>query len=184
MLLIIKKIFFRKNSDMNDEKVRSKYGAIASIFSALINILLFSFKLLVGVLSNSISIIGDAINNLTDMGSSIISYIGFKISSKPADEDHPYGHQRVEYITSFIISVIVLIVGFQLLISSVNKIINKDVVVYSNITLIVLVISILIKLYLVFFTSKISKQINSITLSFFVSLLFSPVSWYTAKHAC
>ncbi len=115
------KIFF-KNKSTPTEAQRIKIGVISSVFSVFINIILFGIKLFIGLISNSISIIGDAINNLTDMGSSVISFVGFKLSSKPADEDNPYGHQIIEYITSFIISVIIMLVDALLLISSVNKI--------------------------------------------------------------
>lgn len=163
MLFLIKKIFIKSNNT-KDASVRVKYGVVASIFSLIINIFLFIIKLIVGLISNSISIIGDSINNLTDMGSSIISFFGFKLSSKPADEDHPYGHQRIEYITSFIISMVVIVVSVQLMITSINKVVTKEVAEYNYITLIVLVVSVIIKFYLSIFNSKIAKEINSTTL--------------------
>lgn len=164
MFSLLKKIFIKDYNNIKEESVRTKYGVLASVFSVIINLFLFIIKLIIGILSNSISIIGDAINNLTDMGSSIISFIGFKLSSKPADKDHPYGHQRIEYITSFIISVIIIVVGSQLFISSINKIISKEVSNYSYVTLIVLFISILIKLYLSYFNKSVGETINSLPL--------------------
>lgn len=161
---MIRKLFIKDYKNYNDEKVRIKHGIYNSILGISFNLLLFVMKLVAGILSNSISVIGDAINNLTDMGSSIISFFGFKISSKPADKDHPYGHQRVEYITGLIISVIIIVVGVQLFSSSITKIFSNDIVKYTNITLIVLVFSILIKLYLAINNFSISKKTNSITL--------------------
>lgn len=164
MTNIIRKIFIKDYNNVTDETVRLKHGLVASIFGIILNLFLFVIKLLIGLFSNSISIIADALNNLTDMGSSIISFIGIKLSSKPADKEHPYGHQRIEYITSFIISVIIIIVGFELLSTSISKIFNKDEVTYSFITLIVLFISILIKIYLSFFYKSIGSEINSLPL--------------------
>ncbi|MFI3329170.1 MAG: cation diffusion facilitator family transporter [bacterium] len=164
MTNIIRKIFIKDYNNVTDETVRLKHGLVASIFGIILNLFLFVIKLLIGLFSNSISIIADALNNLTDMGSSIISFIGIKLSSKPADKEHPYGHQRIEYITSFIISVIIIIVGFELLSTSISKIFNKDEVTYSFITLIVLFISILIKIYLSFFYKSIGSKINSLPL--------------------
>lgn len=153
-----------KQIDYNNQEIRTKYGTATSIFGCVINLLLFIAKLFFGLLSNSISIITDAINNLTDMGSSIISFIGFKISNKPADKEHPFGHQRVEYITSLIISIIIIVVGIELFSSSISKIINKEETVYSTITIIILIISIILKIVLFFVNNIISKKINSLTL--------------------
>ncbi len=164
MFTILKKIFIKNYDNTNLETVRNKYGVLASVFGCIINFILFIIKLLVGILSNSISIIGDAINNLTDMGSSIISFFGFKISSKPADKEHPFGHQRVEYITSLIVSIIIIVVGIELFSNSIEKIINKSEVTYSILTIVILVISILIKLYLALVNKNIGKKINSLTL--------------------
>lgn len=162
MIFLIKKIINRNTNDI--ESSRIKFGVFASILSVLFNMTLFCVKLFVGILSNSVSIVADAINNLTDMGSCIISFIGFKISSKPADEEHPYGHQRAEYITSLIVSIIIIIVGIEILSSSVTKIFIEEVAQYSTITIVVLVVSIVIKAYLAYFNYKIGKEINSLTL--------------------
>ncbi len=164
MINILRKLFIKDYNNTTNEVVRIKHGVLASIFGIIMNLILFILKLIVGILSNSISIIGDAINNLTDMGSSIISFIGFKLSSKPADKEHPYGHQRIEYITSFIISIIIIVVGIELLSTSISKIINKEVVSYNTVTIIILIVSIFLKLYLSFFNKVIGKKINSMTL--------------------
>ncbi len=161
---MLRKIFIKDYKNFNNDKVKVQHGIYCSVLGVVLNLLLFIIKMVAGILSNSISVIGDAINNLTDMGSSIISFFGFKISSKPADKDHPYGHQRVEYITGLIISVLIIVVGVQLLINSITKIINNDIAVYTNLTLIILSVSILIKLYLSFVNFSTSKKINSLTL--------------------
>ncbi len=164
MITLLRKIFIKNYINIEDEKVRSDHGLLGSVFGAFCNLILFVIKLIIGILSNSISIIGDAINNLTDIGSSIISFFGFKLSLKPADKDHPYGHQRMEYITSLIISIIIIVVGIELLSSSITKVISNEEAVYSSLTFCILAISILIKLYLAYFNHKLGKQINSLTL--------------------
>ncbi len=164
MINILRRLFIKDYKNTADEVVRIKHGVLASIFGIIMNLILFIIKFIVGILSNSISIIGDAINNLTDMGSSVISFIGFKLSSKPADKEHPYGHQRIEYITSFIISVIIIVVGIELLTTSISKIVNKEIVSYNIVTIVILVVSIILKLYLSFFNKIIGKQINSMSL--------------------
>lgn len=161
MIKILRKMFIKNHDDIKSEEVRMQHGVFASIFGIILNLLLFVLKLIFGILSNSISIIGDAINNLTDLGSSIITFIGFKLSNKPADEEHPYGHQRIEYITSLIISIIIIVVGIELFSTSITKIINNDQANYSYVTLIVLIISLFAKLYLAYFNKSIGKTINS-----------------------
>lgn len=162
MFSILKKIFIK--NDCDNESTRIKYGILTSIYGCFINFILFVIKLILGITSSSVSIIGDAINNLTDMGSSVISFFGFKISSKPADKDHPFGHQRVEYITSLIVSIIIIVVGIEVFSSSLMKIIDKEEIFYSNLTIIILSISIIVKLYLAFINKFIGKKINSLTL--------------------
>jgi len=157
--------FVKNNKNIKDSKVRKSYGTLASIFGIVTNIVLVVMKLVVGIITSSVSIIGDAINNLSDSASSIISLFGFKMSSKPADKDHPYGHGRMEYLAGLIVSVIVCVLGIELISSSINEIINKEKINSSIIlTSIILVVSILIKLYQSFFYFKVSKTINSPTL--------------------
>ena len=113
MVNLLRRIFIKDYKNLNDNTVREKHGTFASIVGILSNIVLFSIKLFTGIISGSISIIGDAINNLSDMGSSLITLIGFKLSNKEADTDHPFGHQRIEYITGLIVSLIIMFVGFE-----------------------------------------------------------------------
>ena len=135
-----------------------------SVFSIVANILLASFKAVVGVFSNSIAIISDAINNLSDALSSIITIIGTKLASKAPDKEHPYGHGRIEYITSFIVSAIVLYAGLTALIESIKKIMNPGEVDYSATTLIILITAILVKLVLGMYVKGKGREVNSTSL--------------------
>ena len=118
MVNFLAKLFIKDYKNVENEKVRENYGTLSGVFGIITNLILVVIKVIIGLLSASISIIADAINNLSDMGSSLLTIIGFKISSKPADKDHPYGHQRVEYIISLIIAMIYALVGLDLLTTS------------------------------------------------------------------
>ena len=149
---------------MNDNNKRLKIGKLSGIIGIIANVLLASAKLFAGILSASISIIADALNNFTDCISSVLTTIGFKLSQKPADADHPYGHARFEYVSSLIISVLIIFVGFELAKSSIEKIISPTSVAFTTITLIILCVSILVKFVLYLFNISISKKIDSSTL--------------------
>ena len=147
-------------------EVRNKYGNLASVVGIISNIILFSLKLFIGLLTGAIAIIADAINNLADMGSSVVTLIGFKLASKPADKEHPFGHERIEYITGLIVSIMIIMVGITLGKSSIDKIISPDPLDNSLvlITIITLTVAILIKLWQCIFNYKIGKKINSVAL--------------------
>ena len=155
------KLFIKNHDNADDSKVRRQYGNLSSIAGITVNLLLFITKFIVGTLSGSIAIVGDAFNNLSDAGSSVISFISFKMSSKPADKEHPFGHARIEYISSSVVAVIILFIGFELLKTSIDKIVNPLSVVFSTVTVSVLVLSILLKLWLYFFNKRIGAHINS-----------------------
>lgn len=157
--LLIK--LFIKDKNVKDTKVRSKFGMLASITGIVINIFLSIIKLIIGIIANSISIISDAVNNISDVGSSVVTMIGFKISQKKIDKDHPWGHGRMEYIAAFIVDIIILMVGIELLRTSVDKIIHPELPDVSIATIIILVLAILTKLWLFFFYRKIAKTIDS-----------------------
>lgn len=157
------KLFIRNHQNTNDIKVRTAYGTLSGAVGIAVNILLSVAKLIIGSISGSIAITGDALNNLSDAGSSAISMLGFKISSKPADEEHPYGHGRLEYICGLGVAVIIMFMGFELIKSSIDKILNPSLPVFSVVSVIVLSISILGKLWLALFNRKIGKAINSDT---------------------
>ena len=157
--LLIK--LFVKSNDVKDLKVRNKYAMLSSITGIIVNILLSIFKFIVGLISNSRSIISDAVNNITDAGSSVVSMIGFKLSQKEIDKDHPWGHGRMEYVAAFIVDVLIIIVGYQLLQTSIGKIINPEMPSITNVTIILLVVAILVKLWLFVFYRKIANTIDS-----------------------
>ena len=157
--LLIK--LFIKDNDVSNLGTRGKYGMLSSATGIVVNILLSIVKLVIGIIANSISIISDALNNITDVGSSVVTMIGFKISQKKIDKDHPWGHGRMEYITAFIVDIIILMVGFELLKSSIDKIIHPELPAVSNVTIIILVIAVLTKLWLFLFYKKIAKMIDS-----------------------
>lgn len=144
--------------------VRTAYGKFASYFGILLNILLFAIKIVIGTLCGSVAISADAVNNLSDASSSIISLIGFKMADKPADEDHPYGHGRYEYISGLMVAVLILVIGIELLKSSIDKIFNPSAVEFSLLSAGVLVVSIILKLWMMCFNRKIGKLIESGTL--------------------
>lgn len=168
MINLFRKLFIKNYKDVTNPKVRASHGLLATIVGIISNLILFLAKLLIGIFSGSIAIIGDSFNNLTDMGSSIITLFGIKMANKPADEDHPYGHERIEYISSLFVSVIIIVIGVELIIESVTNFINglnePKVMNYSIITIVILVLSILIKLWQGLFNKKIGKIINSLPL--------------------
>ncbi len=164
MTNFLMKLFIKDYKNIGNFRVRERYGTFASVVGIVSNIILFIIKIIVGILFNSIAITADAINNLTDSSSSVITLIGFKISGKPADEEHPYGHARMEYISGLIVAFIILVLGFQLVISSINKIVKPEDTLFRMISIWVLVISIFIKLWQSLFYRKIGKKIKSTTL--------------------
>lgn len=152
---------FIKDKDIKDTKVRAKYGTLSSITGIIVNFILSIVKVIIGIIANSMSIISDGLNNITDAGSSVITMIGFKMSQKKVDNDHPWGHGRMEYIAAFIVDMLIILVGIELLKSSVDKIINPSMPEISTITITILVIAIIAKLWLFVFYKKIAKIINS-----------------------
>ena len=164
MTNLLAKIFIKNSSNTTDPTVRKNYGTLSSIVGITVNFILAAFKMLAGLLSGSVAIIADAFNNLCDSGTSVITLISFKISSKPADKEHPFGHARIEYIASMIVSFIILLVGAELLLDSGKTLLgigeakNTDI---TNVTIIILGVSILLKLWLGLFYRKIAKTIDS-----------------------
>ncbi len=161
---LLMRLFLKIKQDEDTARRRQRYGNFASIVGVVSNLLLFIMKILIGLASASVSIIADAVNSLSDSASSFITLFGFKFSSKPADADHPYGHARMEYISGLIVSVLILFFGLQLLQNSVQKIIHPAPVHFELITLVILTLSILIKVWQCLFYRKIGHLMNSITL--------------------
>ena len=161
MTEFIIKIFIKDYQNIEDTKVRTAYGIIASIVGILANVLLFGAKLIIGTLLNSISVTVDAFNNLSDAGSSIISLIGVKIAAKPADKEHPFGHGRVEYIAALIVSLIIIQVGFTFFREAIDKIMNPQEISFKMVSVCVLVLSIVVKLWLGAFYKNVGNKIQS-----------------------
>lgn len=155
------RLFVGKNQDPSNLKVRGKYASLAGFTGILLNVLLFAGKLTLGILAGSVAIIADAFNNISDAGSSIIALIGFRLANKPVDKEHPLGHGRLEYVTGFIVDMLIILVGFELLTSSIDKIMNPTLPNVGNVTLYILGAAILVKLWLFFFYNKIGKTISS-----------------------
>lgn len=164
MTNLLIRLFVKDYRNTSHFMVRERYGKFASVVGIATNLLLFAIKITVGLIFNSISIVADAINNLSDSGSSIITLVGFKLSGKPADAEHPYGHARMEYISGLAVSFIILYLGVQLIQSSIQKIITPQAAQFSIITVLVLVVSILLKLWQCLFYRKVGGIIDSTTL--------------------
>ena len=161
MTSLLTRLFIRNRDAVQDPAVRRAYGVMTGAVGIVANILLAALKLLAGALSGSISITADAVNNLSDAGSQLISLISFRISAKPADRDHPFGHARIEYVASMIVSFLVLLVGVELLRGSVRKIRAPEPIDFRPVVLIILLVSVAVKLWLFFFTRNIGKNIDS-----------------------
>lgn len=157
----IRKLLVKDYQDTKNPKVRFRYGLVAGVFGIISNSLLCVFKLIVGIVGNSITIVADAINNFSDAGSSVVTLVGFKLSAMPPDNDHPFGHARYEYITSLLVSVTVLFIGILLLKSSIEKCITPEAVSVSVYTYVVLGAAIAMKLVQMLIYLDFSKAINS-----------------------
>lgn len=156
--------YFVKLTTGGKAENREKAGTAAGFVGIFFNLLLFSFKAVAGMLSNSAAILADAFNNLSDIGSSVITFIGFKMSSKPADSDHPFGHGRIEYIAGLLVAVAIILMGFELGKSSVEKIIHPEQVEYTLLSAAVLIVSVAVKIFMFYFNRGIAREINSTSL--------------------
>lgn len=161
MTTLLIKLFIKDKDNITNPKVRGRYGILSGFVGIAVNVILFLAKFLVGTMTNSIAITADAVNNLSDAGSCAVTVFGFKMASKPADADHPFGHGRIEYITAMVVSFIVLFMGFELATQSVDKIRNPEDVTFSLVGAIIIGISIFGKLWLALFNRKLGKKINS-----------------------
>jgi len=158
---LLSRLFIKDHQNVSSPIVRRAYGTLVSITGIILNILLFLAKFIVGTLFGSISIVGDAVNNLSDAGSQLISLITFRISAKPADREHPFGHARIEYVTSMIVAFLVLLIAIELFKESIAKIFEPVIPERSWIAVIILATSILAKLWLGLFNKQIGKRIDS-----------------------
>jgi len=165
MVTFLRKLFIKNYKNVNDPTVRTKHGILAAFGGIFVNVLLFAFKLLIGIITRSMSIISDAFNNLTDLFSCFVNLFGFKLASKPADYEHPYGHERIEYIAGMIISFVIIIIAVLLGYESITKLISQDSALsFSYWVFIILGISIVMKVLLGLFYHGLGKAIDSVTL--------------------
>lgn len=155
------RLFVKNHEKVEDKKVRSSYGILASIVGVICNVILFAVKLGIGLIINSISVMADAFNNLSDAASSIISFIGVKLAGRPADKEHPFGHGRFEYIAALAVSFLIIQVGLTLFKNSFDKVLNPEAVEFNPILIAILGLSVLVKLWLMLFNRKLGNRINS-----------------------
>ena len=161
MTELLVRLFVKNNEDILNPRVRESYGLLSGGVGICCNIFLCIIKFFVGVITGSISITADAFNNLSDAGSSIVTLLGFKLASKPADSEHPYGHGRYEYISGLVIAAVIIVMGFELLKSSIDKIAHPEAIEFSAVSVIILVISIGIKLWMNLFNKKLGKRLDA-----------------------
>ena len=161
MTKLLTKIFIKDRENVDCPVVRRAYGTLSSVTGILVNLLLFALKMIAGTLAGSLAIRADAFNNLSDAGSSVISLVSFKISAKPADRHHPFGHARIEYVASMIVCFLVFFIGIELVSGAVEKFVSPALPVFNLIAVIILACSVLFKLWLGFFNRTLGKKINS-----------------------
>lgn len=161
MIKLIIRAFIKDSTNVADREVRSKYGTLAGVLGIILNLLLFAVKLFCGMVTNSIAIISDSFNNLSDMGSSLVAAIGMKMSNRKPDREHPFGHGRIEYISALIVSFIILLVGFELFKESVVKIFNPVKIRVTAISVLILSASVVVKLWMYSYNRYIGKKICS-----------------------
>ncbi len=161
---LLLRLVLKGNDDFRSPENRAKVGSLSGAVGIGCNALLFLGKLLAGLITGSVSITADAMNNLSDASSSIVTLLGFKLAQIPADEDHPYGHARFEYLSGLAVAVMIMLIGLELAKSSMEKILNPTAVAFSGIAVAVLLASIGVKLWLFLFNRKLGKLISSTTL--------------------
>ena len=161
MILLLSKIFIKDRENTSSPQVRKAYGMLCGGMGIALNILLFAGKFLAGFLSNSIAITADAFNNLSDAGSSLITLVGFQMAGQKPDPHHPFGHGRIEYLSGLFVSVAILIMAIELIQSSVDKILHPQPVVFNSLTIMILLVSIAVKIYMAYYNKNIGKKIDS-----------------------
>lgn len=163
MTKLLIKIFIKNSDNTGNEQVRMRYGILSGVVGIILNVILSVFKMIFGAITRSVSIVADGANNIFDAVSSVISLAGFKISGKPADKDHPFGHGRIEYVSALTLAFVIIMMGIELIKSSIDKFSNPEKVIFSMPAVIVLVFSIAAKIWLAAFNKTIGKKINSVS---------------------
>lgn len=161
MVNILAKFFIKDNKNVSNPKVRQAYGLLCGALGIFLNVLLFAGKFIAGTISNSIAITADAFNNLSDAGSSLVTLLGFKLSAAKPDPEHPFGHGRIEYISGLIVSAAILLMAYELIRDSIDKIINPASIEFSILSIVILIVSIIVKLYMAYYNKTIGNKINS-----------------------
>lgn len=164
MIELLAKILYKDSSDVDISVKRRRYGSLLGGVGIFLNFVLFTIKLIAGIVTGSVAIVADSINNLSDAGSSSIQLIGYKLSGHEPDENHPFGHGRIEYVSGLVISIVILFMGIELLKSSITKIIFPVSIQYSKMALIILIISVLIKLYMYSYNKTYAQKLNSVVM--------------------
>lgn len=161
MVSLLAKIFIKDYNNYSDASVRQSYGILTGAVGIVLNLILFGGKLFAGIITGAISITADAINNLSDAGSSLVTMAGMRMAGRPADKEHPFGHGRLEYVSGLIVSFIILLMGYELGKDSIMKIIEPEEVTFSLLSVVILLASVLVKLYICLYNRKFGKLINS-----------------------
>ena len=161
MVKLLARIFIRDRNNVESPTVRNKYGILCGGLGIALNLLLFALKLFVGTISGSVAVTADAVNNISDAGSSAVTMIGFRLASRKPDPEHPFGHGRIEYISGLIVAMLIFMMGFELISSSFNAIMNPTSTKLDLVTVGILVFSVIIKLYMYFYNRSVGKKIGS-----------------------
>lgn len=161
MIDVLIRLFVRNSERVDDPTVRSSYGALAGFTGILLNLCLFGAKFIAGLLTASIAVTADAFNNLSDAGSSVVTLVGFKMAGMPSDNEHPFGHGRIEYLSGLLVSMAIILVGAELVKSSFSKILHPEVVAFSTVSMVILAVSVLVKLWMCWFNRLLAARINS-----------------------
>ena len=164
MIRLFAKLFIKNNKDYKDQTVREQYGILCGGFGIFLNVILFALKFIFGTIAASVAMVADAFNNLSDAASSIVQILGFKLASKKPDSQHPFGHGRLEYVSGLAISFFILLMGFELIKSSITKLINPEPQNYNLFSILVMGFAILIKFYMYLYNHQIAKKIDSVTM--------------------
>ena len=161
MISLLARLFIKDHENTQEARVRHAYGVLCGAFGVFLNIILFSVKFAAGLISGSVAITADAFNNLSDAGSSVVTMVGFKMAGQKPDPEHPFGHGRIEYVTGLVVSMIIIVMGFELMKSSYDKIVTPQLPQLTPLVAGILVFSIIVKLYMYHYNTKTSKEIGS-----------------------
>ena len=161
MIQLLARRLIRDCDNVSDPAVRRGYGVLCGCAGMVLTLLLFAGKLLAGLLAGSIAIVADAVNNLSDAGSSVVTLLGFKLAAQAPDREHPFGHGRAEYVSGLVVSMVIVLMGVELARDSVGQILHPEPVDFSPVVAVILCASILVKLYMVLYNRRIGKRIHS-----------------------